>query len=83
MGGMKPFVSYRENATEHREEAHALLRLLSSAFQSGANAGGTHIGDCNPELVAMALEGIASLVALSEFNDRCADHRDGERRAAK
>ncbi|WP_067736291.1 hypothetical protein [Novosphingobium naphthalenivorans] len=67
INGMTPFCSNDDNDADRRfSEAHALLTTLSSAIYADEliAPGERNVSDQRPEILACALEGIASLIAL-------------------
>jgi hypothetical protein len=69
INGMKPFDTSAEDlAVTSGEQAFALLHVLEAGWSdSGESPGADALASLNPRLHAMALDGIARLVALSLF----------------
>jgi hypothetical protein len=61
VNGMSPFWSAGDCAISNLQEAHAILTVMASAYRE-SNGEGVHT--MNPDILAAALEGAASLVAL-------------------
>jgi hypothetical protein len=68
VNGMAPFYSHPDGATDRLKEAHALLTIFAAAFRE---TGDECIATTNPKIIAAAIDGVASLVALGLFHDSC------------
>ena len=76
VNGTTPFLSHGDGVNDRLREARALLLLLESAFRTAHDARNIvevdTINNLNPVIVADAIEGIATLLALGQFHE---DHR--------
>ena len=70
INGITPFFSAGDDGDQALEEAHALLTLLTAAFEAsehitnGVDAPHDPITNLRPGMIAAALEGINRLIAL-------------------
>lgn len=73
INGVSPAISHGDATTARLEEAHAVLTVLSFAFEDAATVG-RETGDripithLNERLIARAIEGAASLVAYASYH---------------
>lgn len=68
LNGTAPFWSHANSADQRIEEAHAILLTLSGAFASADDAKEGTPGEVRPAIVAQALQGIATLIALAQHH---------------
>lgn len=68
LNGTSPFRNHANSADQRIEEAHALLLTLSAAFASADDAKERTPGEVRPTIVAQALQGVATLVALAQHH---------------
>lgn len=67
--GMKPFdTSATDLSQTAADQAYAMLHVLAAGWSEAADSQNPDaLGSLNPRLHAMALDGVARLVALSRF----------------
>ena len=75
MNGMSPFWSQADCASTQLNEAHALLTVMASAFNESGTEG---VNAMNHAIIAAALDGIASLVALAQHHADCTQAQRGD-----
>ena len=72
MNGTTPFLSHPDGINDRLREARAMVIVLEQAFRTAGEAAGHEgidtIATLNPTIVADALEGVASLLALGQFH---------------
>lgn len=76
MSGMTPFLSHGDAANERLGDAHAILQILSQAFEGAYEASQQEgsretIALMNQRIVARALDGVASLIAYAQHHLDC------------
>jgi hypothetical protein len=74
INGVAPFNSIRDGRDMLIAETHALLTLLAAANDCANDAGAVAadaLVSIRPGIIARALEGIASLIALSQHFEDC------------
>lgn len=80
--GVKAFWSPGDCANIHREQAYALLTFIADAFRASDGMDGDDpalpapTSSLRPRIIGEALQGIATLVALSLHATDCADSAD-------
>jgi len=74
INGTTPFLSHGDSITDRIREARGLVGVLESAFRTARDARNhpevDTINNLNPEIVADALDGIATLLALAQHHER-------------
>ena len=75
INGITPFFSAGDDGDQALEEAHALLTLLTAAFEAsehiakGSDDPNDPITNLRPGIIATAIEGVARLVALGQYRN--------------
>ena len=75
INGIAPFFSAGDDGDQALEEAHALLTLLTAAFEAsehitkGSDDPNDPITNLRPGIIATAIEGVARLVALGQYRN--------------
>ena len=73
INGTTPFLSHGDGLADRIREASGLVRVLESAFRTARDARNhpevDTINSLNPEIVADALEGISTLLALAQHHN--------------
>lgn len=71
-GSCRPFCAARDDVNDRLREVHALLYVVEQAFRTAVDVGTDEnvstIADVNPGIVADAIEGIGTLVALTQHH---------------
>jgi pyrroline-5-carboxylate reductase len=83
INGMTPFAGNRDGADQLLAEAHALLTLLSGAYdcaEGATESAADAVVNIRPGITARALNGIATLIALAQHFEECADVGRAHRR---
>ena len=77
INGVAPFFSAGDDGDQALDEAHALLTVLSTAFEAsellttrqGATDGECPISTLRPKIFATAIDGINRLIALGRYRN--------------